>query len=251
VGTDAFYAAITASSYYVAKKWEFRRALSDIRRNRVHRILDVGCGNGDFLSFLKNAGYRVDCFGFEFNRPAAELAKQRGFAVCHGSFPEGVENNFGNSFDAICLFQVLEHVADPVSLLSEIRKMLRPKGFLIIGVPDAEGPLRHFKNALTDIPPHHVSRWSDGCFKVGLKALGYELKKLSHEPLPDYLWHGYLPVMWKDGIWPAILLRILNPFVRKSESEQISWFIDRMKSLNVRWLYGVPGHTLYALMQRI
>jgi len=251
-GSQEFYADITAKDYYVVEKWEFFQAIRDIKRHKSLRVLDIGCGNGEFLSLLRQHTKDLDCVGYEFSPEAAESARSRGYTVHDGPFPQSVIAAGGReSFDVVCVFQVIEHIVDPYSFISSIKKLVRPGGMLIISVPNADGPLRFFSDALTDIPPHHVSRWCASAFRIGMPRLGFKVKKVAYEPLPDYLWEGYLPTMWESNIWPAVICGILDHFKRMERSERIRWFIRKMKILKVRWLRGVPGHTLYTVLQLV
>jgi SAM-dependent methyltransferase len=213
-------------------------------------VLDIGCGEGYFLDLLKNAG--IDAIGYEFTPNAAAVARGKGHTVYTGSFPAPLEGALtGERFDALSLFQVLEHSPDPVGFLKSARSLLRPGGLLVITLPDSEGPARYFPESLTEIPPHHVSQWCESAFRVGLPRLRLQAKRILREPLPDYLWHSYLPVMWDSEIWPAAICRSLDPDEKMGRIERILWFIERMKQMNVKRLYGVPGPTLYAVVEQI
>jgi SAM-dependent methyltransferase len=111
--------------------WERRRDLTGLPRGRV---LDVGCGNGRFLASLKVRGWTVQ--GTDTSAPGCEVSRSRGIPVHHGDlagggFPDG-------SFDVVTLWHVLEHVAEPLTELAEIRRILRPGGRLVVQVPDAD-----------------------------------------------------------------------------------------------------------------
>ena len=249
-GSREFYADITAKEYFVPEKWEFFEAVRDIKRHKSHRVLDVGCGGGEFLRLLGDGTRGVECFGYEFSPAAADLARSRGHTVYNGPFPEIVLEAEGSKpFDAVCVFQVIEHVEDPIGFIKKLGRLLRARGMLIISVPNADGPLRFFSDALTDVPPHHVTRWCSSAFHIGMPRLGYKVEKVAHEPLPHYLWDGYLPVMWDSNIWPAVCCRLLDSLKKMEKAERILWFIQKMKSLRVKWLWGVPGHTLYTVLQ--
>lgn len=248
-GSQEFYANITAKNYYVPEKWEFFEALRDLEGLHIQRVLDVGCGSGDFLNVLRTLN--IEGIGYEFGSEVAELARSRGFTVYSGDFPDVIVGDTGEGcFDAICIFQVLEHVAEPHQLINAARRLLRPGGILIVAVPDGDGPIRHFPDTLTDIPPHHVSRWSQSVFHIGLPNLGFSVKKVAFEPLPDYLWHSYLPVLWDSNIWPVRFCKSIDPEEKLDRIDQILWFIEQMKNHGVKWLEGVPGHTLYVVLQR-
>ena len=98
------------------------------------RVLDVGCATGFFLEVAASAGW--DVYGAEFSRFAAERARRRfGDRICYGqikdaSYPESF-------FDAVTLFDLLEHVPDPREFLIEVRRVLRPGGALLAVMPDA------------------------------------------------------------------------------------------------------------------
>ncbi len=247
-GSQEFYANITEKNYYVSEKWEFFEALRDIEEFHVQRVLDIGCGSGDFLGLLRTLN--IDGIGYEFSPDVAELARSRGFTVYSGNFPDVILGDKGEEFfDAICIFQVLEHVAEPHQLITDARRLLRPGGLLIVAVPDADGPIRYFPDALTDIPPHHVSRWSESVFRIGMPSLDFTVKKVAFEPLPDYLWNTYLPVLWDNNIWPVQLCKSVDPDEKMARIDRILWFIDQMKTHGVKWLDGVPGHTLYVVLQ--
>jgi SAM-dependent methyltransferase len=246
-GTPEFYTAITEKDYYVAEKWEFFEALKDLGRLQSQQILDVGCGSGDFLALLKSRG--IDGWGYEFSLEVAQVASTRGHKVFSGEFPETLTSESPKKFDAICMFQVLEHVADPIKLLENARDLLRAGGILIVSVPDASGPIRHFSDSLTEIPPHHVSRWSESAFCFAAPRLGFSMEKVAYEPLPAILWDAYLPVLWDDNIWPAQLCRSVDPDHKMDQVQQIAWFTDQMKKQGVKWLEGVPGHTLYVVLR--
>ncbi|MGA8831284.1 MAG: hypothetical protein ACLQT6_09790 [Desulfomonilaceae bacterium] len=84
-----------------------------------------------------------------------------------------------------------------------------------------------------------------------MPGLGYIVDRIDYEPLPDYLWHAYLPKMWHEEIWPAQLSRRALPrFGPNDDKQAILHFIGYMQDHGVKWLYGVPGHTLYVVLRK-
>jgi 2-polyprenyl-3-methyl-5-hydroxy-6-metoxy-1,4-benzoquinol methylase len=244
VGSEAFYEALAQldDGYYVGARWEFERAARDLRAAGARSVLDVGCGSGHFLDHARAALPGARIAGFEFNARLAARARARGHEVASGiSLPE--PEALGGPFDTVCLFQVVEHVADPVAFLRAARRLVAPRGQLVVTVPNAAGPVRHFSTALTDIPPHHVSRWEESTFRLAARRLGVEVVDVAFEPLPEYLWDSYLPVMLeRDWLSPGIvrrfrLARVVPPLLRG------------LRRLGVRRLHGVRGHALYVRLR--
>ncbi len=97
------------------------------------RLLDVGCGEGSFLVQAQRHGWEVA--GTEISAWAAEHAERRlrRPVFCgelqHAGYPP-------RHFDVVTLWHVLEHVAAPLPLLEEIRRILKPSGRLVVAVPN-------------------------------------------------------------------------------------------------------------------
>jgi SAM-dependent methyltransferase len=255
VGTDIFYKEIALQEYYFSNKWEYLQAYDAIQElGPSIRLLDIGCGNGEFLDFIKTKIPDIEAFGLEINLDAAEKARSKGHTIFDGNLldEDSLNNKDIGQFNVITLFQVLEHLSDPISYLKRIMPFLSARGIIIIAVPDAEGPIKFFKMDLTELPPHHVSRWRQSTFEIGMPLNGLNVMKISHEPLPNYLWQQYLPVLWNTGIWPAQICQDIDnslPFEnRMTEWERINWLIEHLKELNVPWLHGVAGHTLFVTL---
>ena len=246
VGSQEFYADIAvADKYYLSKKWEFVQAIRDLKKYRIRKVLDVGCGNGYFLDLLRDSRLEIESAGYEFNPQVANLARGKGHNVYNGTFPEDILATTGNGyFDAVCTFQILEHVSDPIGFIRNVIRLLDSNGILIVGVPDARGPVRYFSSALTDIPPHHVSRWCESVFRLGITRLGFRVFRKAYEPLPYYLWPSYLPVILERGILPGAIGRFLNRigFVQR--------LIQGLTRVGISGLWGIRGHTLYVVLKR-
>lgn len=102
------------------------------------RVLDVGCGNGDFLAEAAARGWRV--FGQEFDAKAAEIARQVSGAEVRVKdlLDAGYE---ADSFDAVTLSNVLEHLPNPHEILEEARRVLKPGGRLVSISPNPQSYL--------------------------------------------------------------------------------------------------------------
>ena len=254
-GDQDFYAEIERSGYYNVDKWEFRKALADLQSHGVKSLLDVGCGSGAFLDSAcsaKGLGRGLATFGFDLNPESVDILMKKGHRGLSSSREKLGEAtaSFG-TFDAVSVFQTLEHVAQPLEFLRHFSELVNSGGLLLLSTPDARGPIAHFQDALTELPPHHVGRWSRRTFEHLLPRLGFELLEIAIEPLPDYLWDSYLPAMWRDDIWPAKEIARDPENAALTPLEAAGLFIAQAKARGLRELVGVPGHTIYARARRL
>lgn len=95
------------------------------------KVLDVGCGIGDFLAFRKNT------VGIDINSYNVAYCKDRGFEAY--TIANGVYPFEDKSFDGVVLDNVLEHLVDPAPTIKEIRRVLKTGGIFILGVPGKKG----------------------------------------------------------------------------------------------------------------
>ncbi len=248
-GNAGFYEFISAVDYYNEEKWEFGAALSQLQIAGANRILDVGCGSGIFLDYLRRQMPDAQLFGYDLNAELLASLPARGLSVLSGDLNQikaKTQSGEVPPFDAICMLQVLEHANDPIDMLQTFLGLLRPGGLLIVTTPDAGGPIKNFPDALTELPPHHVTRWTEATFEALFKRLKLKMSSIQHEPLPDYLWDAYLPVMWDEPIWPT---QIFDPLARRlgmiTVGERSGFAAKEMKEAGIRRLYGVPSHTIF------
>lgn len=236
-GTGSFYAAITGegASYYTQDRWEFRKAVSSIAASGARTVLDAGCGGGAFLRQLTASG-AYEAYGFDFNPEAeAELAAS-GLKSLRSMDDMAVPGGF----DAVTCMQVLEHLDEPWAFGELLRKQLRPGGLLILSTPDADGPIRHFTNSVTDLPPHHVSRWNAKSMEAFGQKFGFSLLRIRREPLARYIWRFYLPVMIRNSRLPGLVKHQLL------KSNRVERFLEALERRGISELPPLPGHTLYA-----
>jgi len=116
---------------------QYERDLAFLRKHAPgDRLLDIGCGMGEFLDVAARGGFRA--FGLEPSRTAAEIARRR-HPVVRGELGN-VEFKAG-AFDAATAWSVLEHVPAPADFLRKVRGLLAPGGCLALRVPDVRGLL--------------------------------------------------------------------------------------------------------------
>jgi SAM-dependent methyltransferase len=100
--------------------------------NGVRRVLDVGCGHGDILMYLKSRGCEVQ--GVELDARAAQKGREQGVPIHVGELEE--LRLPADSIDAVIMCHSLEHVPNPTQLLRESARVLGPGGTLHIAVPN-------------------------------------------------------------------------------------------------------------------
>jgi 2-polyprenyl-3-methyl-5-hydroxy-6-metoxy-1,4-benzoquinol methylase len=112
-----------------------RRCRAARRLRARGRVLDVGCGTGEFLAAMREQGW--DTLGVEpSDRAAAYAREELGLDVRTGTLADlGLEPN---SLDVVTLWTVLEHLYDPIAALRTARRLLRPGGLLVLSVPDVD-----------------------------------------------------------------------------------------------------------------
>lgn len=108
-----------------------------------HRLLDVGCGAGQFGAYLKQHGYAAEVVGIEKDPKAAEEATAHldqvfrvdlnGTTISELLAPAGIETG---SFDVVVCADVLEHLVDPWQTLSGLSEYLAPGGKVIASIPN-------------------------------------------------------------------------------------------------------------------
>lgn len=244
-GSADFYTAMSSGrqEYYSSDRWEFAQARHRIPANAA--VLDIGCGDGQFLSQLPHK----EKLGLEFTPAAAAKARARGLNVSE----HRMEDIASESFDAITVFHVLEHLISPLEFLQETVRVLRPKGLLIISVPNngawIGSDLQHAANA----PPHHTLRWRGEAFRFLPKILSLDLVQLTSEPLsPGYvgLYRRVQCLKWIErALGRRLPLMRLTPATRIASKLASLWI--RLAGSEMPKTASVPdGFSLLAVFQK-
>lgn len=135
------------------------RLIRTYQKNAHAKILDVGCNIGIFVKLAEE--YHFDATGIDVDRYAVRVGRDRfGVDLRCQNLEEAKFNQ--NEFDVVLLSHTLEHVPNPIELLGEINRILKPNGILVVESPNIEG-------------------------------LSVKLQKLRGEP-----WYGYNP---RQHVW--------------------------------------------------
>ena len=136
-GQRAIYESEPATEGILARA---NRRLHEIERHTaVGRILDVGCGTGQFLGVAESRGWTP--YGLDISSQACEeLRRTRAYPVHCGVVEDGIYQP--EFFDAITLWDVIEHLVDPLETLRVLQKSLKPGGVLAAHTPDEGGSFK-------------------------------------------------------------------------------------------------------------
>jgi SAM-dependent methyltransferase len=228
-GDAAFYAALCRTqNYHRPDRAEFRIAAASIPPRSS--VLEVGAGTGLFAAHLKDPDY----LGLEFNPEAAKTARDRGVQVVERDLRELAAERPA-SFDVTCAFQVLEHVADPLSMIEAMVALTRPGGRVILATPNADsfyGRSRDLMNA----PPHHVTWWTDRTWHWLAAAFGLG-GELRHTPIDEML-DAWAHMVASEGVARQLGLE-LDAFVDESP---LRFRIDEMAQPIARTILAGLSH---------
>jgi 2-polyprenyl-3-methyl-5-hydroxy-6-metoxy-1,4-benzoquinol methylase len=206
--SDDALVALYDEDFYFSTGWSYQALASTVieliqanRRRRVEhyartgRLLDIGCGDGNFVHHMARHGW--DATGIDFSSSALEFARR---SRNGGTFLQGSLHDFDfppGRFDLITLWQVLEHIGEPRPLLFRSRELLKRGGLIVAAVPNIEG----LSSRLTgnrwwglDVPRHLV-HYSPSTLRRSLEWAGFRVLRIRHRSMqydPYALLHSSL-----------------------------------------------------------
>ena len=172
---EDFYAFLAdhCEWYYQENGWDKGIALDFLVKQNCKSLLEVGCGAGLFLDRARVLG--IHGSGVDINTAALSKARSKGLDVSHPA-----EGKSGPT-EALCMFQVLEHLPQPLKTLQEYIEPTDPE-WILISVPSYESTLGLTSDPLV-WPPHHITFWSEKSLRFLAGEVGYEMHSFFRQPV--------------------------------------------------------------------
>jgi len=147
--------------------------------NNIQNLLDVGCGIGALLFSIHNKLNNVKLFGSEVSKYAIQHASKFGTIIDSNLLEHEFESNY---FDVITCHHVIEHTPEPLLLLNQIKKLLKPGGLLILATPNFDsGMARLFKNDYRMLHDKtHISLFSNDSMHRFLRDNGFRIDMVDY-----------------------------------------------------------------------
>ncbi|MBI4057286.1 MAG: methyltransferase domain-containing protein [Elusimicrobia bacterium] len=191
--------------------WRFNTFLEE----KIPResLLDVGCGEGGFLKIAQERGFRGT--GVDYDARVIAAAREKGLSDVHClDWDAFLSQNRSRSYDAITLFDVLEHQPEPARFLKTIHDLLKPGGYLAITLPNARRPLWWGREE-HDYPPHHFTRWTPEVLCRFVEKEGFRVVRWDASFLPFYYLRDQSYFYWVGKILP-LAKKLLFPQTKNS-----------------------------------
>ena len=167
--THRLLAALTAMAPHLRAR--FDASVMWLPARTGGRLLEIGCGRGDMLKNLKSFGWNAE--GIDFDLQAVSFARERGLVVRHGSLDDIHYDDA--TFDAVIMSHVIEHLHDPIKVVKDCYRILKPGGRLVLLTPNA-GSLGHRiygQSWLHLDPPRHLHLFNANTLAKLAEGLGF------------------------------------------------------------------------------
>ena len=196
-------------------------------KSKDKKILDVGCSSGSVLKIASDLGYKVK--GVDTAIKPVLTARKLGFNVFHGTLSDAKYQD--NEFDLIILFEILEHIVDPVDLIKECHRILKKNGCLLINTPNHDSWSAKFLRekwigySLTKMGGH-ISFFSPDSIKILSKTLNM---------MPVYIKTRNVSFFYKENFSNKALYKLLKMFT---------------ELLNLPAQFFNKGHDLFVILKK-
>ncbi len=139
------------------------------------RILDVGCGSGEFLSLMKKAGWQVT--GLEYGKAASSLAREKFNIEVNNA--DLLDTHFADkSFEVVTFWHSLEHLYQPKETLEEVKRILKDDGLVFIALPNIDNLAnRIFKDSWYTNTPRHLFQFTSRTIETLLAGVKFKIIK--------------------------------------------------------------------------
>ena len=187
------------------------------------RCLDIGCGFGESLFYLKQI--QCEAYGVEADENVLKMAEKYDLNIKVGLFdPTGYKNDF---FDYVTMSQVLEHMVNPVETIKGVHDILKPKGHLVFSVPNSQSIMaKIFKRKWINwhIPYHHQHFTKESIIMLAQEC-GFEVE--------------YIKIITPT---PWLIYQINHiMFYPKQGKPSVFWSLSNKKALYLKIIFGITG----------
>lgn len=244
-GSDLYEALQSNKEYYLTDKAEYLFARQFIKPS--DDVLEIGCGTGAFARHISPRSYH----GLEKNTSLAGKSVE-GIEISDETLQQYACRYKGEN-DVVCMFQVLEHVPDVRDFLEDAMTCLKPGGILIVSVPSADSFLRFMPNNALNLPPHHVSWWTDRCLRNVAGYLGASIVEMGHQKLEKVHAKYYLPALWRGLLMhrnKSGMELIDTVFHEEATAAILAKLSTSMQTILGNQLLGVRGHSVTVVYKK-
>ncbi len=191
-------------------------------------VLDIGCGNGEYLLRLKSIGWQ--CQGVEFNETALAICRKQGLEVFHGDLKAA--NFAAESFDFVTAHHLIEHTADPAELVREMARVTKPGGTILIRTPNSKALGRRWfgVNWFDNDVPRHLMLFCPASLAIIAEQHGLQLLKLRKPVKPKLVLKSLDYKLGNTGV----------PSKKRKLRKWLAKLYVPLAMLGVR-LYGIAG----------
>ncbi|HLP98583.1 MAG TPA: methyltransferase domain-containing protein [Sideroxyarcus sp.] len=205
----AYYKEVVRAAAFSEEMRAFRREqfAAFVQKHVLHgkKLLEVGCGRGEYLSLLQEAG--TEAYGTEYAEPSVQHCLEQGLRVSR-DFVDSPDHALAHApFDAFAVLNFLEHWPDPNASLRGIAHNLEDGAIGLVEVPNFDMILQ--KNLFTEFISDHLCYFTRETLETLLRLNGFEVLECTA------IWHGY----------------ILSAVVRKRRTCDVSAFASSRQKL--------------------
>jgi 2-polyprenyl-3-methyl-5-hydroxy-6-metoxy-1,4-benzoquinol methylase len=174
----------------------FAELLRKLRRVGAESpLLDIGTATGEFLLLAKEHGF--EGLGIESSSWAAEKAQQKGVQVLVGTFEEIAPSLPSASFGSVVMSHMIEHFPDPLGVLKECARLLRPNGWIAILTPNYASPKWKDKNQTYLTSREHLFYFTPLSLRLMVAKAGFTVRHCVSQPCPSPL--AWAEIARKEG----------------------------------------------------